>query len=425
MARAAVLERTGESFIILSLELCNLERELEKAIRSCVAERSGFPESAICISTTHTHSGPQAGGLIGWGHTDDLYVETLPQRALAAVEAALANREPVGCSTAEVACQGIAINRDYDVGYDQSLPVDTLIADDWRPPRPELTDPRCRMLAFHHDGELRGLLHSFACHPVVCCEKCTRVHGDFPGLANIRIEKEYPGALSIFLPGALGDVNTSVAHRSEPESLRALEAISNRYADCLDRGLQSLEAVENPVLYSITHTVAFPRVDWGISDVEDRIMKLERQLQQSGQDDNPLAGGSNPLERSGIYVVQLKGLRRIREQMRHGESLQWPARLQGIRIGPVCLLGSPFEVYQSTARSIREAFGENPVWILSLVNGAEGYAPDPKAYQKNRYATEFVNLMMGHLPHTCLHDPLIQELSALGRQLLMEGRAHK
>lgn len=417
-ARAAVLEADGQRVMLVSLDLIGLSRDLEERLRACLAGRSGFPESAICLACTHTHSGPQTAGLTGWGHADDLYLETLPRRVWAAAETALAERLPVTVGMAEVDVPGLAINRDHDCTYDRSVPVGALLDPAWRPPRPELTDTRLRLLVFRHAGRLRGLLHTFACHPVVCCEASTRIHGDFPGLAGARLEGAHPGSVALFIPGALGDVNPPVTHRPERESLRALGVLSGRYTDHLEAGLAETRPLPEAVLRTVSRTVAFTRVDWSLEGIEERILEQETHLHRDGLTDDPLAGGPHPLDRAGIRMVELAGLRRLRDVMRRGGNLSHPVRLQGIRLGPVLLLGSPFEVFQATRRKIENGLPGHSVWVLSLVNGVAGYAPDPEAYRKNRYAAEFVNLMCGDLPHACLHDELAGRLTALGRDLV-------
>jgi hypothetical protein len=185
----------------------------------------------------------------------------------------------------------------------------------------------------------------------------------------------------------------------------------------LEDGLKTARDLDESVLDSQIRDVSFPRVAWSPEDVEIRIRGLEERLHRTGLTDDPLAGSADPLERTGIDMVRLSGLRRLRERMWRGESLNSPSRLHGIRIGPVCLLGAPLEIFQMTRQAVEAAFPDGPVLVLSHVNGSEGYAPDPELYRKNHYAAEFVTLMAGDLPHACIHDPLVQELVELGNAL--------
>lgn len=416
-ARLALFKKGEEVAVILSLEVCGLTRQLEQRLRSLLVEEGGIAEDALLISTTHTHSGPQTVGHIGWGYSDDLYNETLPFRILPALEAARQNLQPVEVSFSEPECVGLAINRELDSAYERDKPVEHFLDPSWRPEKPQFTDTRCQVLVFRTAEKVVGIVHSFGCHPVVCCERNTQISGDFVGLACQEQEKAHAGAISLFLPGALGDVNPSISHRPEKESLRALDIISQRYFQFLEAGLETAQPLEDPVLRCRLSRVTFPRVDWDLDTVRSHIRKMEEKLHQPGLTDDPLVDHGHPLERNGMYMVRLVGLRKLKARMEAKEELNPPSPLHGIRLGPILLLGGAFEIYQSSKNEIRSALSEAPVLVLSLVNGAEGYAPDPESYERNGYSAEFVPLMKGDPPHRCLHETLIQALVEIGNSL--------
>lgn len=413
-ARCMVLTRDDRNLAILSLELCGLSRGLDDVLRARIERDTGLARNDLLIACTHTHSGPQTAGHIGWGHADDLYRETLPGRIVPAVEAALAARNPVTAAYAEAPCHGIGINRERDTAYDRSQPVEAFLKPAWRPSKPELTDTTCRMLIFNGPGGTpRGILHNYGCHPVVCCEACTSIHGDFVGLASRDFEQAHPGSCALFLPGALGDVNPSVSHRPETESMQALGSISRRYHATLETGLTGQEEIP---LAQITNRVwerVLPRVQWDASILEGKIAALEGHLHRHGMTDSPLAGGRHPLERRGIQMVRLAGLRQLRERLESGECLHPPSRFQTLHIGPVSLLCAPLELYHETRIAVEARLPGRPVMLVSLANGSEGYAPDPASYERNPYASEFVNLMGGTLPFSCLHDILVKDFTSL------------
>ncbi len=417
MARAAFFQLGDVSVLILSLELCGLTRELEARIRTLVSSETGVPEEAVFLGCTHTHSGPQTVGHIGWGFMDDLYVETLPHRVSAAARRALDQVESATLHFSQAPCEGIAINRELDAAYERHLPVDPFLDPEWRPAKPEFTDTHCGVLVVEGKSGPIGLLHHFGCHPVVCCDYNTEIHGDFVGLASHQLEEAHPGLVAFFLPGALGDVNPSISHRPAEDSLRALELISRRYAGFIEAGIQAAQPMK-PRLQVESRWIAFPRVDWDLPAVNAKIRDLESKLHQTDIDDHPLEGGDgNPLERRGMHMVRLMGLRKLRERMRFGLELNPKARLSGVRLGNVRLLGAPFEIYQSSKNRIREAVGGDRTLVTSLVNGALGYAPDAESYARNGYSAEFVPLMKGDLPHQCVSGVLEEALAEIGKAL--------
>lgn len=118
-----------------------------------------------------------------------------------------------------------------------------------------------------------------------------------------------------------------------------------------------------------------------------------------------------------MQMVRLSGLRLLRARLKSGIDVNPPVLLHGLRLGPIRLLGAPFEIYQATRREIQEKLGDDEAIVLSLVNGALGYAPDPESFARQGYAAEFVPLLKGDPPHRCLHPQLVAALVALGSEL--------
>ena len=212
-ARAVWLQSGRSRALIVSLELCGLTRELDQRIREAAGRAVRLDPQKVFLSVTHTHSAPSVGGMFGWGEADPLYVETLPARVVPAAREAKRNAVSVEWREAAVPAEGIAVNRETDAGFALNADFAARIKTGWRPERPEHTDPTVRVLAAFADGELCGLLHHFGCHPVVYGEKTHAIHGDFVGNACDRLEQKHPGAVAVFLPGALGDINPKLNHR--------------------------------------------------------------------------------------------------------------------------------------------------------------------------------------------------------------------
>ena len=113
-ARAMAVEHGDQKVILASLDLVGIHREIAQRIRQIVGEATGLSAEAVMIHCTHTHSGPNTGGYIGWGAPDEPYLEILPQRVADACVRSLDNLQEAVLCHAEVPCQGIGQNREYD-----------------------------------------------------------------------------------------------------------------------------------------------------------------------------------------------------------------------------------------------------------------------------------------------------------------------
>ena len=67
-ARAMAIEAAdGEAAVIVGLDLCVIYRETTERVCELLHEATGVPPERVMVNCTHTHSGPETGGLIGWG----------------------------------------------------------------------------------------------------------------------------------------------------------------------------------------------------------------------------------------------------------------------------------------------------------------------------------------------------------------------
>ncbi|MBL4575209.1 MAG: neutral/alkaline non-lysosomal ceramidase N-terminal domain-containing protein, partial [Opitutaceae bacterium] len=237
-ARAIAFEQNGEKVIIVSCDLTGIVLDTTEDVRAMVSNQTGIDPGAIMLACTHTHSAPSTGTYIGWGEADVPYMETLPARIAQACVDAFNHLDEAELSHAEVPCEGIAVNREYDQPFNHGKPIEHFLTDEWRPDKPDLTETTCHVLKATRDGEIIWFISYFACHPVVCCEETFKIHGDFPGVATNKLEAKYPGSIGLFLQGSLGDVNSCVAHYPEEASMRALEILSDRFAAAVQNGIE-------------------------------------------------------------------------------------------------------------------------------------------------------------------------------------------
>jgi len=415
-ARAMAVEQNGATAVVIGCDLIGVTRSITARVREIVTERTGVPAEAIMVDGTHTHSGPSVGVFIGWGEPDPPYVETLPQRIAKAALAALERMQEATLSHAEAPCVGIGVNREYD--HDRPS-LEEALRDDWRPARPELTDTTCHVLRADAGGRMIGFAGYFGCHPVVCCAKNRCIHGDYAGVGTNLIEREHPGSVGLFLQGAQGDVNSCVVHQGEQESLLALDAIAARYANAVRQGLQSAEALAVDEIRFLSRDVPFSRKPWGIEKLRALLAESEARVHALDATDDYAADDRN----IRMETVSLLSLRRLVTAAEAGESLTPPMEVQGIRLGPLALLGSPFETFQAIKNDVKSR-AQSPIpLVLGLANDMGGYAVDRTAAARGGYAADQGPRIHGALPYANIHDELAAALLALDAELRQETRA--
>ena len=405
-ARAMAVEQGGRRQILVSCDLIGVQDWITRRVRELVREKTGLAPECLMLHTTHTHSGPNTGGYVGWGAPDQPYLEILPQRIAQACFAALDNLQEAELSRAVVPCEGIGLNRQYDK---DSPALADVLREEWRPSKPEMTDTACQVLKATASGKLIGFVSYFGCHPVVCCAETHYIHGDYCGVATNLIEREHPGSVGLFLQGANGDVNSCVVHKPEIDSLLALDVIAGRFARAVRQGLATAAPVPVESLAAVSQGRPFSRKPYGIEKLKDLLSEQEAILYAPDASDSAQA-----VRMATVYALALRGMIAGMEQ---GETMSPPLELQGFRIGPLLLLASPFETFQAIKNEVRTRLNEPLALVMSVTNDTRGYAPDRTIAAQGGYAADIVPMIMGALPYAAIHDELVDGLVAVAKAL--------
>jgi len=414
-ARAMVLTEGKRRKLLINLDLCFTPKLLAQKISEVVAARIGGSAEDVFVTVTHTHSGPTVGGIYGWGETDGMYLETLPSRIAESAVRAVAGQSEVEWRYAEVPCEGIAMNRETDKGGWMFDPIEVRLDPQFRPERPQDTDPTLRVLAAYAKGKLFGVLHHFGCHAVVGSEQTFDVHGDFVGLASLAIERAFPGATAIFLPGAMGDINPPVVHRGAAETKRGLRVLTRKYTAAIKSGLRAAQPIEIDGLDGLKREVKFSRKPWTKTSVQKRIAELEKLLSAPGITDITSVG-KPPLQTNGLNMARLEGLRVVLTGFKGAKGPNPPVAVQGLRIGPVLLVGVGLEVFHSLQAPVLKGSPHAHTWVVSLMSGA-GYAPDKAACAKKGYTDDLVPLVVGEMPYAKIYEEVPRELIKIAKAL--------
>ncbi len=407
-ARAAAFMLQEKMALLICCDLIGLSRDLVQKTRAIIRQNvSTLTDADIMLSCSHTHSAPATAEYTGWGEKDLPYLEILPYKIAQAGIDACQQMQKIELSTALVACEGIGINREYD------RPGPSLaeaLTESWRPARAELTDTSCRVIKFTTgEGEMKGFMAYFGCHPVVCAEACRYIHGDYPGVAMRNLMREFPGSVGLFLQGAHGDINSCVVHQPEQDSLLALDIIAGRFARSVRQGLQ--QAQKMPVTQLKT---AAKQVNFSTNPVFTMEHLQELQAEKEKILHHPEADDQSKEVR--MAMVQLLGIRRMQEFLRSGQKTI-TGEVQAIRLGALEFLGAPFEIMQAIKNDFLAAAQAPIPLVMGQCNGSYGYAVDKQCAARGGYATDTVPLINGMLPFRDIHGELLQALLELERQL--------
>jgi neutral ceramidase len=202
----AIQDPSGHTAVVITLDLVGIDRATSQKICKAIEKQHKLDRSQVSIATSHTHSGPVVGTnlLTMYSLAADQqqlveeYTARLIEQCVATAGEALGNLGPVTLHAAEGTAT-FAVNRRNNREADVPMlreqgklmgPIDHTV--------PVLA-------ARSPSGELKAVLFGYACHATVLSgmEWC----GDWPGFAQIELEKTHPGTIALFWAGCGADQN--------------------------------------------------------------------------------------------------------------------------------------------------------------------------------------------------------------------------
>jgi hypothetical protein len=190
-ARALVIGDEDTLAALVSCDLLVIDERLFEAVRERIAAAGLSSELILLVAATHTHSGPGAYGAtflekLSMGHYDPQVFTALADAIARTVVRAHANLAPARLAYAATDTEGLIRNRvDPDGLVESELAVVGFF-------RPGASPPF-------------AVLVNFAAHPTALGAWNRQLSADYPGVLTRELERRLPGAIALFVAGAVAD----------------------------------------------------------------------------------------------------------------------------------------------------------------------------------------------------------------------------
>jgi hypothetical protein len=357
-AKALALEDpAGERLLLITLDLVGIDRDLAVAVCKQLMDKHGLKREQIRLSTSHTHSGPVVrSNLITMFDLDELqtrlvneYAAELQAKIVEVAGQALSSKVPARLQWGIGHCS-IAVNRRTNKESDVPAlraagklagPVDHDV------PVLAVYDRKDRLLA---------VTFGYACHATVLngYQWC----GDYPGFAQLALEKRHQGAVALFWAGCGGDQNPLPRR-----SVALAEKYGEQLADCVD-------AVIDGAMTPVTGFAAavYKEVDLPFSELPSR----EQLVKDSMSANKPLANRAKSLLKELERQGSIRG--------------QYPYPVQTWRLGDdltwVALGGEAVVDY---ALRLKKEIGPGHTWVAAYSNDVMAYIPSLRVLKEGGY----------------------------------------
>jgi hypothetical protein len=168
-------------------------------VRAAISQAIGIAPARIVLAATHAHAVPT---IRRWDEryrpVDHQYVDWLVDTLVAIATEAWESRRPARLRFGRGTCGFAVCRRRPDPDHPPKV-FEALL------PYPQgVCDHDVPVMAIESpEGELRGVIFSYACHPT--SRMGPSIGGDYVGFALDAVEQRYPGVIPCFLQGCAGD----------------------------------------------------------------------------------------------------------------------------------------------------------------------------------------------------------------------------
>lgn len=354
--RALFVQTEEESFLWLTCDILGMDVLQANHFRFAIAEKYRIPKERICLSTTHTHSGPGVAQLLRCGEYHAGYTKELLEKILIAVQKAMASMENCELYFGEADC---AIGIDRHNGPEKH------------------TDTRIPIVAWKKaDGgdEFKAVLVSYSMHPV--CLRGRAISADWPGEVSRIVSDTVPGnPVTLVLSGSCGNINPPEVGVSYEKMQKYAQTVADPILGVF-RDSTRLTLKPSHLSVSSCH-VALSKRAWSKEEIEQTVTSV-------------LAQGDAYKEFNEIFleVVQI-WKRNMLNRIESGESTTQPVELYGVRFADIEFLMVSAEIFSHLTKLI--ATDHPNRYVIGCSNGIIGYIAVASSHDSGGYEADWAS----------------------------------
>jgi neutral ceramidase len=356
-AKALALEDpSGQRAILVTLEVCGIDRELSNRVRDTLKSRHGLDRDRVVIDCSHTHSGPVVGtNLLTMYKIDAVQHQRIAEYAEFLVEA-IATASGQAIDRLEESQLAWGTGR-CDFAVNRRANKEAQV--------PELRQRMALQGPVDHDvpvlkvtgpkGALLAVVFGYACHCTVL--DSYKFCGDYAGFAQLDLENRHPGAQAMFVAGCGADLN--------PIPRRTLELAAGygeQLAESVEQALGgTLKMIDGPI------KSGYEEIALAFASLPTR-EQIER---DTGSNDFYIASRA----RSLLKAIKKKG------QL----DPTYPYPVEVWRLGDLNWVFLGGEVTVDYSLRIKRNLGSSHTWVSAYCNDVMAYIPSLRVLKEGGY----------------------------------------
>ncbi|MDD6467638.1 MAG: neutral/alkaline non-lysosomal ceramidase N-terminal domain-containing protein, partial [Erysipelotrichaceae bacterium] len=364
-ATCVVLEDEAENKCAwLTCDMIHFDRQLRERVLDKLADKTTLGANNILMQATHTHSGPLACTIEATDYLDREYTFTAQDEAyyhflVDALTQVILQAEsrlvPSKVGFASGSLTSLGNNRNEPEKYMDNS-VNVLKIEDL-------------------EGECRGLMVNYACHPTVLTFSSYRISADFPGAMRKQLSAVFPNAIIAFSQGACGNISTRFTRREN--TVRELDRLAYGLSGEVLKLLAEMRTQDAIHIRTMVKTVQLPIRDFPTDEeIYQEIADIKAEMARLKE-----TNGDPALIRKA-YVSLQGPERNLMIKKNIGDIKEVSAELQVIDTGLFRLVTLPGEAFSEIARDIKH---QSTTVVCGYANDYLGYILSREGYENAGY----------------------------------------
>jgi len=358
----AVEDAKGKKAVLITSDLLGFPKEMSDRIRNQIAVRYGLTRSQIILSYSHTHSGPVLmDALFDIYPLDEKqlivikeYSDSLEKKIVDLTGNAIRAMIPAQIFSGSGITR-FQVNRRNNI--EASLTAQTALngPNDYAVPVLKVTDG---------SGSLMAIAFGYACHATVL--DIYQISGDYPGFAQIELEKSYPGVTAMFFQGAGADQNPLPRR-----TIHLARQYGKELAASVERVMSENMKKLDPVL-----STGYSEVNLKFSEPpsKDTLVKIEKE--KEGYQKSWASNQLKALRNNGSLITS------------------YPYPVQVWKLGDQAIMALGGELVIEYSVGLKKLFGPD-IFVLGYVNDDMAYIPSETILNEGGYEGESSQMVYG------------------------------
>ena len=358
----ALEDAEGNRAVLVTTDLLGLPKELSDQIRTKLETRFLLSKSQVILNSSHTHSGPVLSNSLSDIYPLDRsqmdqvrrYSEKLVQQVVDLAGQAFDNLEP-----AEIFAENGVARFQVNRRNNDANTLDRLT---------ELNGPSDAAVpvlkVVNGQGNLTAVVFGYACHPTVLSGY--EWSGDFPGFAQIELEKLYPGTTALFFQGAGADQNPLPRH-----TVPLAKQYGKTLAAAVERVLSEDMKQLAPHLQTAYSEVALPLTTPPTSEELSQYIERSSGYQQT-------------------WAIRLLEVTKAGNPM----PTSYPFPVQAWKLGDLPIMALGGELVVEYAIQLKRIFGQH-IFVMGYSNDVMSYIPTATILREGGYEGAIAQMVYG------------------------------